>query len=44
MSSSLDALSKNLDTEQCINMNKYIKGKKFDLLRKKGVYGQRLTN
>jgi len=38
MASSLDALSKNLGSDQCMNMNKYYKGEQFELLRKKGVY------
>jgi len=44
MASSLDALSKNLDAEQCVNMNKYYKGKEFELLQKKGVYPYEWTN
>ena len=38
MASSLDALSKNLSTDQCKNLNAMYSGKKFDLLRRKGVF------
>ena len=39
MSTSLDALIKNLDPEQCKNLNKfYSDPRKFDLLKRKGVY------
>jgi len=45
MASSLDALSKNLGSAQCMNMNKYYyKGEQFELLRKKGVYPYESTN
>ena len=37
MASSFDTLSKNLGSDQCMNMNKYYKGEQFELLRKKGV-------
>jgi hypothetical protein len=38
MASSLDALSKNLEDEQCGEMAKHYGGEQFQLLRKKGVY------
>ena len=39
MPTSLDALIKNLDTEQCKNVKKfYSNPRKFDLLKRKGVY------
>ena len=39
MSTSLDALIKNLDQEQCKNLMKfYSDPMKFDLLKRKGVY------
>ena len=39
MGLSLDALIKNLDPEQCKNLNKfYPDPRKFDLLKRKGVY------
>jgi len=44
MASSLDALSKNLDTEQYITMQKHCKGKQFKLLAKKGVNSNFLPN
>jgi len=44
MASSLDAPSKNLGSDQCMNMNKYYKGEHFELLRKKGVYLYEATN
>ena len=44
MASSLDALSKNLGSDQCMNMNKYYKGVQFELLRKKGVYPYEWTH
>ena len=38
MSTSLDALIKNLDPEQCKNLKKfYSDRRKFDLLKRKGV-------
>ena len=38
MSTSLDALIKNLDPEQCKNLKKfYSDPRKFDLLKRKGV-------
>jgi len=44
MASSLDALSKNLGSDECMNMNKFYKGEQFELLRKKGVYPYEWTN
>ena len=38
MASSLDALAKNLQRDQCKNLSKYYSGKQFDLLLRKGVY------
>ena len=38
MPSSLDALSKNLRKEQCKNLGEFYKGRKLDLLLRKGVY------
>ena len=39
MPTSLDALIKNLNTEQCKNLKKfYSDPRKFDLLKRKGVY------
>ena len=38
MASNLDALSKTLGSDQCMNMNKYYNGEQFELLLKKGVY------
>ena len=38
MSSSLANLAKNLSKEQCKNLAKFYKGKRLDLLLRKGVY------
>ena len=38
MTSSLDALSKNLNKDQCKNLKKFYRGKQFKLLKRKGVY------
>ena len=38
MASSLDALLKNLNKDQCKNLNKFYSDKQFDLLLRKGVY------
>src|SRR5271166_2546905 len=38
MASSLDALSKNLQRDQCKNLNHFYCGKQLDLLLRKGVY------
>ena len=38
MASSLDALSKNLSSDQYVNMNKYYRDEQFELLRKKCIY------
>ena len=38
MPSSLDALSKNLRKDQCKNLGEFFKGRKLDLLLRKGVY------
>jgi len=40
----VDALSKNLGSGQCTNMNKNYKGEQYELLRKKGVYPCEWTN
>jgi len=44
MASSVDALSKILGSDQCMNMSKYYKGEQFELLRKKRVYPYEWTN
>jgi len=44
MASSFDTLSKNLGSDQCMNMNKYYKGEQFELLRKKWVYPYEWTD
>jgi hypothetical protein len=38
MASSLDALSKNLNKDQCKNLNQFYSGKQRDLLLRKGIY------
>src|SRR5688572_6526149 len=38
MPSSLDALSKNLRKDQCKNLGEFYKGRKLDILLRKGVY------
>ena len=38
MAASLDSLSKNLSPSQCVNLNARYTGKRFDLLRRKGVF------
>jgi len=44
MGLSLDALIKYLETEQCKNLKKfYSDPRKFDLLKRKGVFNLRIT-
>ena len=38
MSSSLEALVKNLDKDQCKNLKKFFDDRQADLLKRKGVY------
>ena len=38
MSSGLAALAKNLEKEKCVNLSKFYKGERLDLLLRKGVY------
>jgi len=38
MASSLDSLVSNLNKDQCVNLKKYYSGRRFNLLRRKGVY------